>query len=112
MNHSIPLSGCSVTLLSDNGLQFFSKYARAVYERLAINKITTSAYHSSTNGGVERVKHTMALMLAMSGNEQQTDWDIQLPHVESSYNNSVSAATGLAPNGVFGPPLPIAPHRR
>lgn len=32
------------------------KYARAVYERLGINKITTSAYLPSTNGGVERVQ--------------------------------------------------------
>ena len=109
MNHSIPLSGCSVTLLSDNGLQFCLKNARAVYERLAINKIPTSAYHSSNNGGVERVNHTMALMLAMSGNEQQTDWDIQLLHVESSYNNSVSAATGLAPNEVTWAASPDCP---
>ena len=109
MNRFIPIWGCPVTLLSDNGLQFCSKYARAVYERLGINKITTSAYHPCTNGGVERVNHTMALMLAMSGNEQQTDWDIQLPHVESAYNNSVSAATGLAPNEVHLGRLPRLP---
>ena len=36
-------------------------------------------------------------MLAMVGDEYQTDWDIQLPHVESASNNAVSAATGLAP---------------
>ena len=109
MNHYIPPSGCPVTLLSDNGLQFCSKHARVVYECLGIMNITISAYHPSTNGGVERVNHTMALMLAMSGNEHQTDWDIQLPHVESAYNNSVNAATGLAPNEVHLGRLPCLP---
>jgi len=42
----------------------------------------------------------MAQMLAMVCNERQDDSDIYLPHVEFAYNNSVSAATGLAPNEV------------
>ena len=62
------------------------------------------------NGGVERVNHTMAQMLAMVVNEQQDDWDLRLPHVEFAYNNSISVATGLAPNeGHIGrlPRLPL-----
>ena len=74
-----------------------------------LNKITTSVYHPSTNGGVERVNHAMALMLVVSGNKQQTEWDIQLPHVESAYNNSVGAATGLALKGVHLGRLPRVP---
>eukprot|EP00904_Undaria_pinnatifida_P000588 jgi/Undpi1/1052/HiC_scaffold_10.g04515.m1 len=69
-----------------------SKLSLALYDRLGINKIATRSYHQCTNGGVERVNHTLALMLAMVGDEQQTDWDIQLPQVESACNNSVSAA--------------------
>ena len=42
----------------------------------------------------------MAQMLAMVCNEHKNDWDAHLPHVEYAYNNSVSAATGLAPNEV------------
>ena len=45
----------------------------------------------------------------MIGDEQQTDGDIQLPHVESAYNNSVSAATELAPNEVNMGRLPFLP---
>ena len=69
----ITLSGCPVSLLSDNGLHFTSKLARAVYDRLGINKVNTSAYHPCTNGGVERVNHALAQILSMVGNEQQTD---------------------------------------
>ena len=45
-------------------------------------------------------------MLAMV---EQKHWDPQLPHVESSYNNSVNVATGLAPNEVHMGRLPRLP---
>ena len=48
----------------------------------------------------------MTLMLAVVGDDEQNDWDLQLPHVESAYNNSVSAATALAPNEVHMVRLP------
>ena len=45
-------------------------------------------------------------MLAMVVNEQQDDWDLRLPHLQFAYNNSVSAATGLAPEEVHMGRLP------
>ena len=48
-------------------------------------------------------------MLAMVVNERQDDWDLHLPHVEFAYNNSISAATGLAPNEVHMGKLPRLP---
>ena len=39
-------------------------------------------------------------------NERQEDWNAQLPHVEFACNNSVSAATDLAPNKVHIVRLP------
>ena len=76
---------------------------------LGIRKLTTSAYHAMGNDGTERVNHTMAQMLSMVVNERQDDWEKQLPHVEVAYNNSVSAATGLAPNEVHLGRLPRLP---
>ena len=55
------------------------------------------------------MNHTMAQMLAMVVNELQEDWDLRLPHVEFAYNNSVSAATGLAPSEVHMGRLPRLP---
>ena len=109
VNRFIPLWGCPSTLVSDNGPQFCARLATAVFKLLGIHKLTTSAYHPSGNGGVERVNHTMAQMLAMVCNEHQNDWDVHLPHVEYAYNNSVSAATGLAPNEVHIGRLPRLP---
>ena len=65
-----------------------------------MHKIATSPYHPNGDGGVERVNHTMAQMLAMVVCERQDDWGAHLPHVEFAYNDSVSAATGLDPNEV------------
>lgn len=80
-----------------------------MYKLLAVRKVATSSYHPNGNGGVERVNHTMAQMLAMVVNERQDDWDVHLPHVEFAYNNSVNAATGLAPNEVHINRLPRLP---
>ena len=96
-------------MLTDNGRQFCSKLSRAVCKMLGIRKLTTSACHAMGNGGTERVNHTMAQMLSMVVNERQDHRDKQLPHVESAYNNSVSAATGLAPNEVHLGRLPRLP---
>eukprot|EP00904_Undaria_pinnatifida_P010283 jgi/Undpi1/6385/HiC_scaffold_20.g08866.m1 len=109
LNEYIPLWGCPVTLLSDNGQQFTSKLATIVYDRVGIRKVNTSAYHPCTNGGVERVNHVLAQMLSMVGNEKQTDWDVLRPHVSAAYNNSVNAATGLAPNEIHIGRLPRLP---
>ena len=55
------------------------------------------------------MNNTMAQMLAMVVNERQ-DWDLQPLHVEFAYNNSVSAATSLAPNEVHMGRLPRLPR--
>ena len=42
-------------------------------------------------------------------NEHQNDWDVLLPYVKYAYKNSVSTATGLAPNEVHLGRLPYLP---
>ena len=101
VNRYIPLWGCQSTLCA--------QLATAVYKLLGIHRLTTSAYHPSGNGGVECVNHTMAQMLARVFNEHQNNLDVLLPHDEYAYNNSISAATGLAPNEVDRKCLPRLP---
>ena len=56
VNQYVPLSGCPSAILSDNGLQFWSKLSQAVYQLLGVHKLATSSYHLNCNGGVERVQ--------------------------------------------------------
>lgn len=79
-----------------------------MYDVMKIKKVTTSAHHPQTSGGMERVNHTMVHMLAVVVNEEQNDWDVNFPHVEFAYNNSVNQATGLAPNETKIPQLPLS----
>ena len=45
VNKYIPLWGCPRTILSDNGLQFCSKFLQAVHQLLGMRKLATSSYH-------------------------------------------------------------------
>ena len=86
-----------------------------VYNLLGVRKIATNSDQPNGDGGVERVNHTRAQMLATVVIELQNNWDEQLPHVELAYYNSVSAAAGLAPNEVHMgrlPRLPLASFER
>ena len=74
-----------------------------------MRKIATNPYHPNGNGGVERVNHAMAQVLPMIVNERQDYWNSHLPHVQFSYNHSVSAATELTPNEVHMNHLPHLP---
>ena len=109
VNQYIPRWGCPVTLISDNGMQFSWKLSVALYECLGINKINSSSYHPFTNGCIERVNHTVALMISMGFNEQQDNWDALLSHIEAAYNDSVKASTGITPNEVHMGRLPRLP---
>ena len=49
---------------------------------MRIRKIATTAFHPKSNGGVERVDHSLAQILSLVINEQQHDgWDEWLPYV-------------------------------
>ena len=74
----IPLWGCPRSVLSGNGLQFRSKLTHAVYKLLEVRKIATSSYHPNDIGGVERLNHKMAHMLAMVVDEFQNNCEEQL----------------------------------
>ena len=51
----------------------------------------------------------MAQILSCVVNERQDDWDVQPPYVELTYNDSVSAVSGLAPNEIHLGRLPRFP---
>ena len=104
-----PLWGCPHTLLPDNGSAFVARLSLAIYKLMRIRKIATTAFHPKSNGGVERVNHSLAQMLFLVISEQQNDWDEWLPYVVQAYNISVNAATGLASNEIHLGRMPRLP---
>jgi transposase InsO family protein len=62
-------------LLTDNGTQFNAKFFLAVFREIGIDKIFTTAYHSQTNGQVERFNRTIINPLRGYVERRQGDWD-------------------------------------
>ena len=89
--------GCPLQILTDRGSNFESSLFRELCERLAIDKIRTTAYQPSTNGGIERFHGTMHSMLAKWISANQRDWDLKLPAVAFAYRASEHESTGFTP---------------
>lgn len=77
--------GAPNILLSDRGTPFRSELAQAVYELLAIEKRSTTAYRPQCNGKTERFNKTLATILRMYVAEDQTDWDEWIPYALLAY---------------------------
>lgn len=70
--------------------QVCAKVSADVYNLLGVNKLATSVYHPSGDGGFESVNATMAHVLAMVGNENQNDLNTSLPLVKFACDYSAS----------------------
>ena len=89
--------GTPKVLLSDQGANFLSELAQAVYELLNVEKRQTTAYHPQTNGLTERFNSTVATQLSMYVNKNHTDWDRHLNLVLFAYRSTVQASVGCSP---------------
>jgi len=89
--------GCPLQILTDRGPNFESHLFRELCERLAIDKIRTTAYQPSTNGGIERFHGTMHSMIAKWIAANHRDWDQKLPAVAFAYRTSEHESTGFTP---------------
>ena len=88
---------CPLQILTDLGPNFESHLFRELCERLAIDKIRTTAYQPSTNGGIERFHGTMHSMIAKWISTNHRDWDQKLPAVAFAYRTSEHESTGFTP---------------
>ena len=91
----IAVFGIPVTLLSDNGPAFASKFFGVLTHVLGVKQVFTSAYRPTTNGQVERWNATLVDALAMLAFEK--DWDLSVGLACVAYNSTVHSTTGYAP---------------
>jgi hypothetical protein len=57
----------------------------------------SSAYHSQTNGQIERTNQVLEGMLRACVLQHGSSWDKSLSYVEFSYNNSYQASLKMSP---------------
>ena len=110
VNEVICRYGVPSVLHSDQGANLTSQLVSTLCNQLGINQTRTTAYHPQGNGQVERFNRTLEAMLSKTIQQNQCDWDEQLPKVMFAYRTAIHEATGYTPFHVtFGrsPSLPI-----
>lgn len=89
--------GTPKELLSDRGKVFQSELVKELLKSMGTTSQFTTAYHPSTNGLTERLNKTLADMISIYTNTNQTNWDQYLPHVTFAYNSTKQDTTNFSP---------------
>ncbi|WVZ85169.1 hypothetical protein U9M48_032119 [Paspalum notatum var. saurae] len=89
--------GVPVSITSDRGSIFVSRFWEQLQNALGTKLIHSSAYHPQTSGQVERVNQIVEDMLRACALTYSTKWDECLPLAEFAYNNSYQKSLNMAP---------------
>ena len=97
IKHVVSLHGVPVSIVSDRGTQFTSRFWQKLQEAMGTQLDFSTAYHPQTDGQTERTIQTLEDMLRMCVLDLKQDWDQYLPLVEFAYNNSYHSSIGMPP---------------
>ncbi|CAJ0968550.1 unnamed protein product [Ranitomeya imitator] len=108
------LHGLPQRIVSDRGVQFRSRFWRALCKLLGISLDFSSSNHPQTNGQVERINQVLSSYLRHFTNAHQDDWVELLPWAEFAHNNHPNESSTKSPFLVVygrnpGVPLPVPP---
>ena len=90
--HGVPLS-----IISDRGMQFTSKFWKTLHAELGTRLDLSTAFHPQTDGQSERTIQVLEDMLRACVIEFGGHWDSFLTLAEFSYNNSYHSSIDMAP---------------
>ena len=97
-------------LRSDRGSNFVAAATKVLYDAFGIEMQSSSSYHHSTVGLVERWHSCLrALLLTHRIGSGKDQWHLYLPLLELIFNSTVNSALGYSPfflNHLFHPRLP------
>ena len=100
--------GIPHTLYCDNGATFTSTLFGNFCKHLGIKLVFSSAYHSRTQGLIEKTNNTIQTGLRSFVDACQDEWPRFLSAVVFAINNTVSASLGYSPNMlVYGKDSPL-----
>ncbi|KAF8748849.1 hypothetical protein RHS01_10553 [Rhizoctonia solani] len=97
VRHVWKLHGLPIKTISDRGTTFTGKFLRALYQRLGIKPLFSSAYHPESDGQTEQVNQFIEFYLRSYVAADHSDWATWLPLAEYAYNNAKHASTGKTP---------------
>ncbi|GKA63590.1 putative reverse transcriptase domain-containing protein [Tanacetum coccineum] len=97
LNEIVARHGVPISIISDRDSRFTSRFWQSMQEALGTRLDMSTAYHPQTNGQSERTIQTLEDMLRACVLDFGGSWDVHLPLVEFSYNNSNHSSVRCAP---------------
>ena len=89
--------GFPKSIVSDRDSKFTSNFWKSLWSLFDTRLDMSTAFHPQTDGQTERTNRTLEQILRAFTNEEQDNWDILLPYIEISFNNSIQTSTGYSP---------------
>ena len=92
--------GIPKVLLSDRDPKFLSELWKALFNKLGVKLLYSTAYHPQTDGSSERTNQTaeIALRFYLHTLGKPSAWPTVLPRMQALLNNAQSATTTKSPN--------------
>ncbi|GJU22961.1 reverse transcriptase domain-containing protein [Tanacetum coccineum] len=97
LNEIFSRHGVPISIISDRDSRFTSRFWQLRKEALRARLDMSMAYHPQTDGQSERTIQTLEDMLRACVLDFRGSWDVHLPLVEFSYNNSYHSSVRCAP---------------
>ncbi|GKB21870.1 reverse transcriptase domain-containing protein, partial [Tanacetum coccineum] len=97
LNEIVARHGVPISIISDRDSRFTSRFWQSMQEALGTRLDMSTAYHPQTDGQSERTIKTLEYMLIACVLDFEGSWDVHLPLVEFSYNNSYHSSVRCAP---------------
>ncbi|GJW39710.1 putative reverse transcriptase domain-containing protein [Tanacetum coccineum] len=97
LNEIVARHDVSISIISDRDSRFTSRFWQSMQEALGTRLDMSTTYHPQTDGQSERTIQTLEDMLRACVLDFGGSWDVHLPLVEFSYNNSYHSSVRCAP---------------
>ncbi|GJZ05889.1 putative reverse transcriptase domain-containing protein [Tanacetum coccineum] len=97
LNEIVVRHGVPILIILDCDSCFTSRFWQSMQEALGTKLNMSTAYHPQTDGLSERTIQTLEDMLKACVLDFEGSWDVHLPLVEFSYNNSYHSSERCAP---------------
>ncbi|GJZ91030.1 putative reverse transcriptase domain-containing protein, partial [Tanacetum coccineum] len=97
LNKIVARHGVPISMIADHDSRFTSRFWQSMQEALGTRLDMSTAYHPQTDSQSEHTIQTLEDMLRMCVLNFEGRWDVHLPLVEFSYNNSYHYSVRCVP---------------
>ena len=89
--------GIPQKIITDRGKIFLSDFWTSLFKILRTDLLVTTAYHSQSDGQLERTNQIVEIVLRHLVNNSRSNWSTFLGDIEFTINNSAHSSTGVSP---------------